>query len=46
MTDEKPGSTSETPKPDSDKEQAGFKKVDTEVQEEAAKEREDSGGYD
>jgi hypothetical protein len=47
MDDEKIGSRNETPKPTgkAEKDQGETKKVDTKVQEEASREREESGGY-
>ncbi len=47
MGDEKISSQNETPKPavEDGKDQGETKRVDTKVQEEAAKEREESGGY-
>lgn len=47
MDDEKISSQNETPKPTAEagKNQGETKKVDKKVQEEAGKEREESGGY-
>ena len=47
MDDEKASSQNEAPKPiaEAGKDQGEMKEVDTKAQEEAAKEREESGGY-
>jgi hypothetical protein len=45
MTSNNPSQETATPISETEKKD-GFTKVDTEVQEEAAKEREESGGYD